>query len=126
MSHRPEKVANEIKKILAQPIVDIAKSIKAGFATLTAVRISKDLQNAKVYISLFGANSQPGVLITQLENHRGELRHLIGKELRLRAVPDLKFFLDDTLDQIEHIQSILNTVKTSTPEEIIPENDIQN
>ena len=113
MPHRPERVANEIKKILAQPVVDISNRIKAGFATLTAVRISKDLQNAKVYISLFGKNSQPGKLITELENHRGELRHLVGKEMRLKNVPDLKFFLDDTLDQIEHIQSILNTVKTS-------------
>ncbi len=113
MPHRPEKVANEIKKILAQQVVDISNRIKAGFATLTAVRISKDLQNAKVYISLFGKNSQPGKLIAELENHRGELRHLVGSEMRLKSVPDLKFFLDDTLDQIEHIQSLLNTVKTS-------------
>lgn len=113
MSHRPEKVANEIKRVLAQPIVDIATRIKAGFATLTGVRISKDLQNAKVYISLFGKDSQPGKLITELENHRGELRHLVGKEMRLKSVPDLKFFLDDTLDQIEHIQTLLSTVKTS-------------
>lgn len=113
MSHRPEKVANEIKKILAQPIVDISNRIKAGFATLTAVRISKDLQNAKVYVSLFGKDSQPGKLISELESNRGELRHIIGKELRLKSVPDLKFYLDDTLDQIEHIQVLLNSVKSS-------------
>ncbi|MDT3740840.1 MAG: 30S ribosome-binding factor RbfA [Candidatus Kapabacteria bacterium] len=112
MAHRPEKVANEIKKVLALPIVDIANRIKAGFATLTSVRISSDLQNAKVYISLFGKNCKPGLLITELENHRGELRHLVAKEIRLKSVPDLKFFLDDTLDQIEHIQSLLNSVKT--------------
>lgn len=112
MSHRPEKVANEIKKVLAQPIVDISNSIKAGFATLTAVRISKDLLNARVYISLFGTNSQPGKLIDELDNQRGELRHLIAKAMRLKSVPDLKFYLDDTLDQIEHIQSLLNSVKS--------------
>jgi ribosome-binding factor A len=111
MSHRPEKVANEIKKVLAQPVVDISNSIKAGFATLTAVRISKDLQNARIFISIFGKNSQPGLLIAELEKHKGELRHLVGKEIRLKSVPDLKFYLDDTLDQIEHIQSLLNTVK---------------
>lgn len=118
MSHRPEKVANEIKRILAQHIVDISNSIKAGFATLTAVRISKDLQNAKIYISLFGKNSQPGKLITELENNRGELRHIIAKEMRLKTVPDLKFFLDDTLDRMEQIQSILNTVKSDVADNI--------
>ncbi|MBX3043387.1 MAG: 30S ribosome-binding factor RbfA [Candidatus Kapabacteria bacterium] len=117
MPHRPEKVANEIKRILAQPIVDISNSIKAGFATLTAVRISKDLQNAKLYISLFGKNSQPGKLIDELENQRGELRHIIAKDMRLKSVPDLKFYLDDTLDQIEHIQSLLNSVKSSNTDD---------
>ncbi|GAB1372571.1 30S ribosome-binding factor RbfA [Candidatus Kapaibacterium sp.] len=117
MSFRPEKVANEIKKILAQPVVDISNGIKAGFATLTAVRISKDLQNAKIYISLFGKDSKPGALISELESQKGELRHKLGKELRLRAVPELKFFLDDTLDQIEHIQNILSTVKSDSNSE---------
>src|SRR5690606_23009165 len=108
MSFRPEKVANEIKKVLALPVVNISNEIKAGFATLTSVRISKDLQNAKLYISLFGKDSEPGLLISELEKRRGELRLIIGKELRLKNVPDLKFYFDDTLDRIEHIQSILS------------------
>lgn len=125
MSHRPEKVANEIKKILAQAVVDIAKNINAGFATLTSVRISKDLQNAKIYISIYGNNANPTLLISELENNRGELRYLIGKQLRLRAVPDLKFFIDDTLDQIEHIQSIINIVNSKKNENDFSENSNQ-
>ena len=111
MSFRVEKVASEIKKILAQPIADIAKGLNAGLVTLTSVRVSKDLQQAKVYISIFNKNSSPGFLIEKLEKQKGELRHIIGKELRLRFTPDLKFFLDDTLDQMEHIQTLIDSVK---------------
>jgi ribosome-binding factor A len=111
MSFRVEKVASTIKKLLAQPIADIAKGLNAGLVTLTSVRVSKDLQQAKVYISIFNKKSSPGYLIDELEKHKGELRHLIGKDLRLRFTPDLKFFLDDTLDQMEKIQSLINSVK---------------
>jgi ribosome-binding factor A len=123
MSFRVEKVASEIKKILAQPLAEIAKGLNAGLVTLTSVRVSKDLQQAKIYISIFGKNSSPGFLIDELERRKGELRHLIGKDLKLRFTPDLKFFFDDTLEQMEHIQSLLDSVKPTSQDAF---NDSQN
>lgn len=112
MSFRPEKIASTLKKLLAQSVSDISNEISAGFATLTAVRITKDLQLAKLYISLYGKNCQPGLLIDELEKRKYDLRHLIGKELRLRYIPDIKFYFDDTLDEMEKIQSLLKNIKT--------------
>lgn len=116
MSFRPEKIASTLKKLLAQPISDISNEVSAGFATLTSVRITKDLQLAKLYISLFGKNSQPGLLMDELEHHKYELRHLIGKELRLRYIPDIKFYFDDTLNEMEKIQSLLKNIKSPDEE----------
>jgi ribosome-binding factor A len=121
MSFRVEKVASEIKKMLAQPIAEIARGLNAGLVTLTSVRVSKDLQQAKVYISIFNKKSSPGLLIDELERRKGELRHLIGKDLRLRFTPDLKFFLDDTLEQMEKIQTLIDSVKPLSLDES-PEN----
>jgi len=116
MAFRPEKIASTIKKLLAQPISEISNEISAGFATLTAVRISRDLQLAKFYISLYGKNSKPGQLMDELERRKYDLRHIIGKELRLRYIPDIKFFFDDTLNEMEKIQNLLKTIQSPDSE----------
>ena len=127
MSIRTEKVAGEIKRTLAKPISDLANEYSAGLVTITAVRISPDLKSAKVYVSLYGHKMAPSTFIEHLESHKGKLRHIVGTQIRLRATPDLKFFIDDTLDQIEHIQRLLDSVKSDLEpriEEATTEDDI--
>ncbi len=117
MSVRIERVASVIKRCLAGPVTDIAREISAGMVTLTSVRVSADLQNAKVYISVFGGKVPPAALISALDRKKGELRHIVGREVRLRLTPDLKFFIDDTLDQMERIQKLLDSVPPSSASE---------
>ena len=112
MSIRTEKVASVVKRTLTKPISELAQSHSCGLVTITSVRMSKDLQIAKVYMSIFGGKISPGEFIELLERNSGSLRHYIGSNLRLRFTPELKFFLDDTLDQMEHIQNILVQTKT--------------
>ncbi len=116
MSFRAEKLASTIKKLLAQEITDVAKEISAGFATLTSVRLTKDLQTARIYLSLYGKNSKPGDLIEELENRKHHLRHILAKELHVRFIPDLHFYIDDTLNQMEKIKSILESIKSDDKE----------
>lgn len=116
MSIRAEKVSSEIKKVLAQPINNFAKEHNAGLVTITSVRISPDLQNAKVYVSILGDNISHAKFITILEDKKGYFRTIIGKNLRLRYTPDIKFFLDDTLEEMEHIQKLINDVRKDAKE----------
>ena len=111
MSQRAEKVASVIKRALSMPVSEIARENQAGIATVTAVRMSPDLTIAKIYISIFGTKFSPARFISVLEDSKYELRRLVGRSVRLRATPDIRFFLDDTLDQIEHIQTILDKAK---------------
>lgn len=111
MSVRQEKVASVIKRALSRPVSEIASENSAGMVTVTAVRLSPDLSVAKVYISLFGKKTTPAKIISILEARKGEMRHIIGKAVKLRITPDLRFFYDDTLDQIEHIQKLLDGAK---------------
>lgn len=113
MSIRQEKVASVIKRIISQPIYDISREVNAGFVTVTSVKITKDLQIVKVYLSIYGKNIQPGKLLDELESRKGELKHDIARNAKLRFTPDLRFYLDDTLDQIEHIQTLLDSVPKS-------------
>lgn len=111
MSIRAEKVASTLRKLIAGPISSFANQHNAGLATVTAVRLSPDLQIAKVYLSVYGGRLTAGEFITILEREGGYLRTIVGAGLRLRHTPQLKFFIDDTLDEIEHIQKLIDSAR---------------
>jgi ribosome-binding factor A len=111
MSIRAEKAASVVKRILAEPVSHLAKEHEAGLATVTAVRLSPDLHIAKVYVSVYGGKLSSKDFITLLDDNKGHLRSAIGAGVRLRYTPELRFYLDDTLDKMEYIQNLLNTAK---------------
>ena len=117
MSIRTQRVAAEIQKALAGPLQRIAEEISVGLITVTEVRLSPDLQTARVYLSVFGGKPTSVDVIEYIEKeHLGRLRHMLGKTVRLRYVPQLKFYIDDSLDRAERINSILDSVKPKDDE----------
>ena len=108
-STRQLKVAREIQKHLAEMIR--AKGMAAfdgALVTVSEVRVSPDLSVAKVFVSIFPSEKQGQVMHTLEENNkalRGELGHLVAKQLRI--VPELIFLLDTTLDYAQHIEELL-------------------
>ena len=87
-----------------------------AFVTVTGAQISPDLSVAKIYISIFGVKDNQAVL-AQIEKHNKEIRKLLGSKIRhqARIIPELKFFLDDSLDYVEKIEKLLKDSKP--PEE---------
>jgi len=87
-----------------------------AFVTVTNVRVSPDLGIAKIYLSVFGVKDSNAV-IAQIEKRNKEIRKIFGSRIRhqARIVPELKFFLDDSLDYVEKIDKLLN--KTKPPED---------
>ena len=83
-----------------------------AFVTVTNVKVSPDLGIAKVYLSIFGSKDSAKV-IEEIEKHYKEIRKLFGNQIRhqARIVPELKFFLDDSLDQQEKIEKLINSTK---------------
>lgn len=111
MSIRAEKVSNEIRKALVRPITELANEYKAGLLTITTVRISKDLRLARIYFSLIGGSLSKSKFLEILELHKSDIRKSLASSVRLRFIPELKFFYDDTLDTIEHIGDIIKKIK---------------
>ena len=77
--------------------------------TVTNVRMSSDLQQARIFLSVFPAVGKEE-FETTLEHKSGHLRYELGNRIRhqLRSVPELNFFLDDSLDYIDNIDKLLN------------------
>jgi ribosome-binding factor A len=109
-SIRQNKVSRLIQKELADFFRLESRNIFGGkMISVTVVRVSKDLAVAKVYLSIFPSEGADEVyrLIKQLTGQiRGELGHKVGKQLRI--VPELQFYIDDSLDYIDNIEKALN------------------
>lgn len=109
-SQRQQKISRLLQRDLSTIIQDMArKSAFHGILTVTKVNITKDLSQAKVYISIFGVEDKPSVL-KELKGKTTEIRFLLGQLIRhqLRVTPELLLFLDDSLDYIENIERALS------------------
>lgn len=76
--------------------------------SITEVRISPDLSIARVYLSIFPSDNKKAIMAAVDEN-TALLRYELGNRVRnqLRKIPELHFFLDDTLDQLERLDTLL-------------------
>lgn len=110
-SIRQEKVAKLIQQDLAVIFQQNAKSLFGGaFITVTVVRMSPDMGLAKVYISFFTNSGTDKKELLDLVRSRGSqvrglLGHKIGKQVRV--IPELVFYLDDSLDYANEIDNLL-------------------
>lgn len=79
--------------------------------TVTNVKMTPDLLLAKIYISVYGTEHKQEVILEMEDNHprlRQALSSRIGKQMR--RVPDIAFFLDDTIDEMYRVDALLNRV----------------
>jgi ribosome-binding factor A len=109
-SVRQNKVAKLIQTTLAEIIQKKGFQAYGGaMVTVAQVRVSSDLNYAKVYISIFATSKTKEEVLQLVENDSKTLRYELGKMVKnqLRVVPELSFFIDDTLDHIEKIDELL-------------------
>ena len=109
-SLRQKKIAKVIQQDLGEMLRISGPTIQAGVMfTVTKVRITADLSLARVFVSLFPSKN-PQEVIDKINANGKELRFQLGKKVRhqLRIVPELQFFLDDSLDYIESIDKKLH------------------
>jgi ribosome-binding factor A len=107
---RQQKVARQIQKDLSEIFMHATREItQSKMITVTVVRMSPDLSLAKVYLSIFPSDDA-GKFLENLQNYVKHIRLELGKKVRhqLRIVPEIAFFIDDSLDYAEHIDKLLN------------------
>src|SRR2546426_11239875 len=101
---RPDRVADQIRGELANLLAREVHDPGVGFVTLTRVQVSPDLHQARVYYTSLGDEKGRQNTALALERAAPFLRRRIGSLLRLKRVPELKFFFDDSIagqDRIE-------------------------
>lgn len=109
MSTRQNKVSKQIQKDMAEILhMHAPHSETVKMLTVTNVRITPDLGSARIYVSVFPSTDSEKT-ITDLNEHIGIYRNELGKKIRhqLKKVPEIIFYLDDSLDYLDNIESLL-------------------
>lgn len=107
---RRQRVAEELKKELGYLITTKVKDPGVRLATITEVDVSPDLKHAKVYVGMFdviGEGDQAAIVLAGLQRARGFLRRELGKRLRLRVLPELRFYEDATERHAQHLTQVI-------------------
>jgi ribosome-binding factor A len=111
MSSRPERVGDQIRSELAQLISRDVHDPGIGFLTLTYVRVTSDLQIARVYYTTLGDEKARRETARALGRATPFLRRRLGQRIRLRRVPELEFFYDESIARHDRIEQILQDLK---------------
>lgn len=108
---------NKVARLIQKELGDIFLKEDVGLpvevmVTITVVRVTADLGIARVYLSIFPSKGNTE-LINFLNLNKKHIRFLLGNRIRnqMKEIPDLDFFVDDSLDYIDHIEELLKPKK---------------
>lgn len=106
---RQQKIAKQIQRDIAEIFQrDLSATLRGTLVTVTTVRVSPDLAYAKVYVSIFPYEKAVATLDV-IESQNRAIRGALGNQMRnqVKSIPELQFFIDDSLEYIENIDSLL-------------------
>lgn len=112
---RLEKIARLIQKELSEIFrLETAKT-RGTLVSVSTVRVSPDLSIARIYLSVFPSD-QGAAVVKNVNDNEKQVRYNLAQRVRyqLRRTPELVFYLDDSLDYIEHIDELLQSDKPAT------------
>ena len=107
---RQQKINRLIQKELSELFRKETAQMHGVLVTVSTVRVTPDLGLAKVYLSIF-PSGQGKEILTNIKNSVKTLRYELGQKVgkQLRVIPELAFYLDDSLDYLENIDRLLNS-----------------
>jgi len=108
--YRPNRVADQIRAEISVMLAREVHDPGIGFMTVTRVEVSPDLLLARVYYTTIGSDSQRRATAKALQRALPFLRYQIGKRLRLRRVPVLEFFFDQSVERQARVEELIREI----------------
>jgi ribosome-binding factor A len=108
---RSERVGDLLVELIAELLRREVRDPRLSSVTITAAKVTKDLRHARIYFNLFGRNENKKEAQAGLASATGFMRSKIAKQLKLRFVPSIEFFYDETQDEAQRIEDLLKQVK---------------
>ena len=108
---RSDRVAQQIQDIISNIIATKVIVQGLGLATVTKVKTSQNLRFSRIYLSFMGNSIPPEELIILMNRNVKEYRYHLGKDLQIKYVPQIKFYHDNTLEEMEKISNLIKKSK---------------
>jgi len=110
---RARRTDESVRQALAQIIMTEVKDPRVELVTITSVVVSPDLRHANVYLTTHGGPDRYKETLAGLQSAKGRIRSALGRDLVMKYVPDLHFFIDESVDEGQRISEKLHELRDS-------------
>ncbi|MDX6700134.1 MAG: ribosome-binding factor [Baekduia sp.] len=104
------RVDEAVREVLGAAVTKDLKDPRVGFVTVTEVRTSGDLRQARVFVSVFGTDEEKAATLEGLASAHGILQARLARELRMKRTPTLEFALDETAEKAAKLEALIEDV----------------
>ena len=115
---RQRQVAKNIQITMSEIVQrDLTNILDGAMVTISGVRVTPDLYTARIYVSIYN-HKNPETVLENLDKNNKHIRGLLGNKIRnkVRSIPQLEFFKDDTLDDVQNLERIFSEIKMKDAE----------
>lgn len=116
MGHRLDKVSSLIKEELSLIFLHRIQDSRLGMITITNVKLSPDLKIARIYLSTLEKEKRE-VILEHISNIKGRIRSELAGRIKLKFVPELFFYIDDTPDYVEKMEDLFKQIHKNDSKE---------
>ncbi|EKL00242.1 30S ribosome-binding factor RbfA [Vibrio cholerae] len=111
---RTQRVAQQLQKELAMILQREVRDSRLGMVTISDVEVSRDLAYAKVFVTFLCIGEKtPESCLAALREHEVQIRMMLGKQIRLRLTPEIRFYYDNTLVEGMRMSNLVTEVINS-------------
>jgi len=116
--HREERINEEIKRALTSVIRSLKDPrLSSGMVSILKADVTKDLKFCKVYVSVLGNEESKQAVYKGLESAKGFIKKEIAMQVKLRAVPEIIFTIDNSIEEGDRILKIMESIKKNENDE---------
>jgi ribosome-binding factor A len=113
---RARKLAERIKVLVAEALERAVKDPDLGFVTITDVKVTPDLQHAKIFYTVYGSDKEKQQSKEIMEKNQGLLRREVGRGLSIRLTPTIELEMDEIQETAAHLNDLLAEAKARDAE----------
>lgn len=106
-TYRKERLEESIKRIIGDALLTEIKDPRIGFATVVKASLSKDFSFADVWVSILGTEGEKRKSMAGLESACSYVQYLVGKEMKLRNTPRIRFHMDTSIEEGVHMVDMI-------------------
>ena len=113
---RLQRIADRIREELSEIILFDVSDPRLTNITVTDVKVDREYAYANIYISAVEGHERSAEILAGLNHAKGYLRSTLAKRIQLRVFPRLRFYWDPTPEGADHIEQLLDSLKSETPD----------